>query len=57
VGWKIEGMEKSGAVEVDFFEEVVCCFLMLRPKRVKVGSVGGSGEAMDAADRHVVEPN
>lgn len=55
VGWKMEGMEKRGRVEeVDFLEVVCCCFLMLRPKRVKVGSVAddGGGEAMDAADRH-----
>lgn len=53
LGEKIEGMEKRGGV--DFFERrVCCCFLMLSPKRVKVGSVDGAGEAMDAADRHVV---
>ncbi len=51
-GVKIEGRVKRGLdLMMDFWD----CFLMLRPKRVKVGSVvvgGGNGDAMDAADRH-----
>ncbi len=51
MGWKIEGMEKRGAVDLEGVD--LCCFLMLRPKRVKVGRVDGGGEARDAADRLV----
>jgi len=47
-GVKIEGRVNRG---LDLM--VVVCFLMLRPKRVKVGSGGGgNGDAMAAADRH-----
>ena len=54
-GVKIEGRVNRGLDLMMVVDLGVCCFLMLRPKRVKVGSSvvgGGNGDAMDAADRH-----